>query len=227
MKIFFTSYAILLLGITSANADLNESAEITAVTIDKVIKLEQAGKFTLALSSVQKIHKTNPQDVLIQLAYGRLLVKNSQVISAIRVLQPLATEHSKNWRPWFWLGSAYLLNGNLQKAGLSLDEALAREGQVVSIWVQRAIIEQEKGNAEAAVSLLQVANYIAPDKADVLLNYGYASELSGDLDKASAAYQRFLQISASKPEYGRVRSQVFQRISLLANSNKNPPDETE
>lgn len=180
-----------------------------------IVEHENAGRLLAAMSRAKNHYLRNRNDELAQLTYARLLVKNGKPVKAIEMLKPLANQHGDDWRPWFWLGSAQLMNKQLDDAAWSMDEALAREGERVSIWVQRAVIEQERGNYRAAANMLQVADSIEPGNIDVLVNYAYALELSGELDKSTAVYRSFLKASAGSSEVGRLRSRVLSRLTTI------------
>ena len=185
-----------------------------------VLESENKNQLIKALSQSKTLFQNDPEHILTRIFYGRLLIKNGKSKEAIVVLQPLAKETAEDWRPWFWLGTAQLIEGELDNAAYSLDEALAREGNVISLWVQRAIVEQERGSPISALHLLQVANGISPENADVMINYAYASELSGNIKKATVIYKRFLQKTSSNIQYGRLRSQILYRLSQFEKAGK-------
>ena len=60
------------------------------------------------------------------------------------MIQPFVSSNANEWRAWFWLGTAQLLQQDLENASDSFDRALAINGDEVSIWIQRALVEQEK-----------------------------------------------------------------------------------
>ena len=162
------------------------------------LEAENNGQFMKALTLTRALFERDKDHMMARMSYGRLLVKNGKSKKAITVLQPLAKDTLHDWQPWFWLGSAQLLMGELNNAAFSLDEALAREGGIISLWVQRAIVEQERGMPVVALHLLQVADGIEPGNSDVIINYAYASELSGDIKSAAIMYKKFLQLTASE-----------------------------
>ena len=219
-------YAVVTVNQETENYETNNLSEST-INIESqlaiVINMDDNNQSFKALSLIKRIFNNNQDHVLTRIYYGRLLVKNGDGAKAISILQPLAKQNMNDWRLWFWLGTAQLINGELNNAAFSLDEALAREGDVVSLWVQRAIVEQERGNPNAAVHLLQIADNIEPGNSDVMVNYAYASELSGDINKAIIIYKHFLQITSSNPRYGRLRSQILFRLSQFS-SISNKPD---
>ena len=206
------------------------TAGYSAVTEDRlaaIIKAENNGRMLEALSQARSHYHKNQDDVMAQLTYGRLLVKNGKATAAIDVLKPLASKHSDDWRPWFWLGSAQLMEEQLDVAAWSMDEALAREGGNVSLWVQRAVVEQELGNFQMAANMLQVADSIEPQHPDVLVNYAYALEQLGDTDKAIAVYRNFLIVSVSNNQAGRMRSHVVTRLAQIEQARRQPQGDAE
>ena len=200
---------------SSANTGSSVEMEVTSV-----LQAERGGQLLLALSRARSAFEDYNDYTLARLTYGRLMVKSGDERGAITVLQPLVRSASSDWRPWFWLGTAYLIADDLDNAANALDEALAREGEQTAIWVQRAIVEQERGSPQTAVHYLQVANSISPDDLDVLINYAYAIELVGEYDKALLLYRHFLQRSVTSPEYGGLRSQILQRMHFIEQARR-------
>lgn len=212
----------VLLKITLATVCLFAAGSLQATesqhkVVASIIEQENAGKILAAMSRARANFLRYADNDLARLTYGRLLVKNGKADKAIGILTPLANQHGDDWRPWFWLGSAQLMSKQLDDAAWSMDEALSREGNRVAIWVQRAVIEQERGHPQAAANMLQVADSIEPGNIDVLVNYAYALERAGALDKASVVYRRFLKASASSAEVGRLRSRVLTRLTSIEN----------
>jgi len=188
----------------------------TGSILAAALKAENTGNLITAISLLKPVYQHLPDNALVRLNYARVLIENGEANKAIAVVQPLVNKNSQDWRPWFWLGSAQLMSGDLENAAESLDAALDREGKVMAIWVQRAIVAQQRGKTKAALSLLQVAYGIEPKNADVVLNYAYTLEQAGQLKKALNAYQLFLQMTAAKPHYGTLRRQILQRLDKIA-----------
>lgn len=215
-RLLFTVLGVLLPSalLAAPPAAAPDSAELR---LAGVLQAENEGQLLLALSRAQNTFSDHPQHMLARLAYGRLLVKSGDASRAVKVLQPLVAGAPADWRPWFWLGSGQLLQGDLEPAADSLDEALARQGEQPALWIQRAIVEQERGRPVVAAHYLQVAASLAPDNPDVLFNYAYASEQVGDNVRAVLLYRRFLARSAGSPTHGRLRAQALKRLAQLAN----------
>jgi len=214
-----TIFAICLImtttGLCAKNKITSERLEL-----DVVLQLEKSGNLSVAEHKLSQLFAQVPDNSSIRLAYGRVLTKLARNNKAIEVLSPLASQSQQDWRPWFWAGTAMLLNNDLENAGVFLDEALAREGEEVAIWVQRAIVEQQKDNSQAAVYMLQIADNLQPNNPDVMLNFAYANESIGEISKSIIAYKHFLKSSTSDKRYGKLRSLVLMRLAEIENARK-------
>lgn len=123
--------------------------------------------------------------------------------SAISRLENL--EASERWEVPFWLGTAYLLDGQLENAELMLDDALSMQSEVAEVWVQRAVVAQERRQPQVALQFLEVAAQVDDGYALTYLNVGIAYESLGDRQNARGAYGRFLKLSAIGSATSRVR----------------------
>lgn len=140
-----------------------------------------------------------------------VMIKNGRYTEVIDKIEAFA-DLEKNWRANFWLGTAYLLNGQLTEAAYALDYAIELKGDIAELWLQRAIVEQEKNNPGAALRLLNIALHFKPDYAEVYLNIAYAYEFLGKPDLAASAYARFLKLSSKNIAQKRLRQQILTRL---------------
>ncbi len=144
----------------------------------------------------------------------KVLIQHGHYIEAIEKLKA-DEDLSKSWQSNFWLGTAYLLNGQLDQAAIALDYALSLQGEVADIWIQRAIVEQERGNYAPSLQLLNVALQLNNKSADTYLNAAYAYEHQGNIRAARDAYGTYLRLSAQSPHAGFSRQQVLARLMKL------------
>ncbi len=138
----------------------------------------------------------------------------SDYANAISRLENL--DGSDRWEVPFWLGTAYLLDGQLENAELMLDDALSLQSEVAEIWVQRAVVAQERQQPEIALQFLEVAAQIDERYALTYLNVGIAYESLGDRQNARGAYGKFLKLSAAgntTSRFRRLRRDVLTRIA--------------
>ncbi|MCA9470687.1 MAG: hypothetical protein MRJ96_03645 [Nitrospirales bacterium] len=165
-----------------------------------------AGTADEALSSQQRLVK------------ARLLIGQNAHAEAITVLQPLFTPPPASWEPWFWMGTAQLGVGNLDKAEESFMEGLVRDDSVGYLWVQRAVVAQQRGNFGKAMDALRQAELLAPKLPEVHLNLAYNLEYQGNARLAHQHYQEYLSLTEGKPMYHTVRRKVLERVLRLGSS---------
>ena len=89
---------------------------------------------------------------------------------------------------------------------------LAVNGKVPQLWLQCAIIEQQRGKHEAALRILNEAEKLAPDTPEVQLNIGYSFDAIGNQRLSVKAYNSFLKLTEENPAYMMVRHKVLERL---------------
>ena len=154
-----------------------------------------------------------------RITLARLQVLDNDPAAALLTLDTLvasvAAKNHSDWQPWFWAGTAYLALGEIESARRMLDVAVSKEGQVVEIWVQLAVLEQELDNHAAALQYIGIAEQIDAQAAQVHLNRAYSLERLGEFDAALSAYQQFMS-SRMSPGAEALRPSVMRRMALLA-----------
>ncbi len=190
-----------------------DSAELQVAT---VLQAEHDGRMLLALTRAQSTFERHPQHLLARLTYGRMMVKNGDAAGAIEVLRPLARRAPHDWRVWFWLGSALLLHAELDQAADALDQALVRNGDELAVWIQRAVVEQERQRPEHAEHYLQVAAQMVPEDLNVILNSAYVAERLGRHERAIALYRSFLARSVLRQSHAHLRVDILDRLHALS-----------
>ena len=189
--------------------------KLTTVTIEnEVLNMPLA-----SLTENVKLNATEVENELASFAADpnssiELLLQEKNYSKVIILLEGRLNK-ATNWEDYFWLGTAYLMVNSLDDAAFALDFALELKGDIAEIWVQRATVEQEKGNYAAALQLLQVAIQINPKCLEAYLNAAYAYEHLRQVESARAAYGYFLQLSTTEPKFNNLRRKVLSRLSAL------------
>jgi len=166
----------------------------------------------LALSLAKMLLSAKQSSADVRVIYGQLNVQAGKYEKAVSVLSPLLHQGVNDWQPWFWAGTAQLMLGDLEQAALLLNESLARNGSTPSAWVQRALVEQQRGKHSAALQMLYMADKIQPGLPSVLLNIAWSSEAIGDFSAAQGAYRSFLSATTNKPQFIKVRLKVIRHL---------------
>ena len=102
--------------------------------------------------------------------------------------------------------------GELDNAEMYLEMGLAINGKVPQLWLQCAIVEQQRGKHEAALRILNEAEKLAPDIPEVQLNIGYSYDAIGNQKLSVRAYNSFLKLTEGNPAYMMVRYKVLERL---------------
>ncbi|MFT4585061.1 MAG: Flp pilus assembly protein TadD [Gammaproteobacteria bacterium] len=175
-------------------------------------RAEREGSPEQALKLIRDTLDADAAHPRAALAHGRLLFKTGQHELAITILKDLVKDRTDDWRPWFWLGSSYLITGDLPAAERALEEALSRNSQVVEIWIHRALIAAQRNEWRTAMQLLTIAQEIAPNHPMVLLNIGITSDALGLKNNAKTAYRKFLTHSDRAHVSNVVRYEVINHL---------------
>jgi hypothetical protein len=146
---------------------------------------------------------------------ARRLIYRGEYASAIERLQPLFAQAPDNGEPYLLMGTAHLGAGNLDAAEEFLNQGIAVDGARSSLWVQLALVAQQRGTNARALQYLAEARRLSPESPDVWLNIGYSSDMLGDYKSAANAYRTFLRYSEGKGEYVNLRVQTLRRLGAL------------
>ena len=190
---------------------------------DSFSKLQEKLKLTLAsqeqMSLLEEFVNSQPKHRDARITLARLLVMDERSHQALAVLSPLLTPIQRNshpdWQPWFWAGTAYVLEANVDQARDHLEVALAKNSQKIEVWVQLAVLEQEQGNHAAALQNLTIAAQLDPESPHLLLNRAYSLEHLGRYQEAMNAYQQFL-VADSTVATTNIRPSILRRIGMIA-----------
>ena len=176
------------------------------------------------VSELATFVRANPGYRGARITLARMQILANEPEKALQTLAPLtqAIHESQHpdWQPWFWQGTAYLRQGELEKARRNLEVALSKARENANVWVQLAVVEQEFENHAGALQYLAIAEQLDPALGEVYLNRAYSLERMGRVEPAARAYRSFL-LAESHSSSGPTRAQVARRISTLASAGPN------
>ena len=124
----------------------------------------------------------------------------------------LTAAYSQRWEGWFWLGTALLGQGQMDGAEMALERAIRQNATIAEVWVQRAIVAQERGNHALALEQLNQSKMLAPNNPQVYLNMGFSFDALKQSRLAGESYQYFLRLTKGNPAYFSTRSSVMNRL---------------
>jgi tetratricopeptide (TPR) repeat protein len=147
-----------------------------------------------------------------QLKRARHLINIGSYAEAIDILKPIIDRREEIWDTYLLMGAAYLGLGELDNAEIYSGMGLAINGKVPQLWLQCAIVEQQRGKHEDALRILNEAEKLAPDIPEVQLNIGYSYDAIGNQKFSVKAYNSFLKLTEGNPAYMMVRYKVLERL---------------
>ncbi|MDQ6964067.1 MAG: hypothetical protein Q9M13_04005 [Mariprofundales bacterium] len=177
---------------------------------------QRKGDRKRAISLLVELLRRTPDHARARLMAGRLMIVDGRYDAAWQIMRPLLKPNALDWKPWFWSGTAELMAGRLDAAAQHLDESLARDGRVAAVWVQRALVAEERGKYGVAYQLLKVAEAQSPRSTEVMLNLGFTLDAMGETEAAVGYYQRYLLETAGRATQWRARRSVLARLTELS-----------
>ena len=196
----------------------DESQNLARNTVDELfnqaIELRDNGHNEKSIELLRGVIKLEPSFQRARLILARELVISEQYDSVERLLLPLLHKSNDDWAPWFLVGTAQLMLGELDLAAYSLDKSLSETGRYqAAVWVQRAVVEQQRNKPQNALQLLRVAAEIAPDDPQIDINLAYSYEALGEDESSAHHYQRFLESPLGTEKNNILRLRVVKHLA--------------
>ncbi len=166
------------------------------------------------VSDLQELLANYPNYAEARLLLGRELIAQGNTQQALTVFEPLLQPDNPDWQPWFWAGTARLAQHELASANQNFETATNKNSKLPALWVQLAVLAQERDEQEAALQYLAVAQQLDSNYGQIHLNKAYSLERLGRLKQAREAYQQFL-ISDVETNSQDLRTRVLRRIGTL------------
>jgi TolA-binding protein len=163
-----------------------------------------------------------------QLRHAQQLIRSGEYEDAVALLSPLFHDPPVKWQPWFWMGTALLGKGDMEQADQFFLSGLARNDKVPQLWIQRALVAQQRGDYQLAIHELRQAESLESDIPHIHLNMGYAYEQLGNERMANQYYGKFLKLSEDNPTFFSTRKKLYARLTRQTPTKKpSPPSSPE
>ena len=157
-----------------------------------------------------------------RLRHAQDMIRAGEYEDAEALLSPLFDSSPVKWQPWFWMGTALLGKGDMEEADQFFLSGLARNDKVPQLWIQRALVAQQRGDFQLAIHELRQAESLAADLPHIHLNMGYAYEQLGNKHMANQYYGKFLKLSEDQPSFFSTRKKLFARLTQQTAIEKKP-----
>ncbi|MEJ1959826.1 MAG: tetratricopeptide repeat protein [Nitrosomonadales bacterium] len=151
----------------AANAKLVAESKLPPEEKPSIEKAETINKI-----ATEQPAATNADDWESRSATVRDLLKAEDYPAVSNNAQGLTRDFPDRWEGWFWMGTAQLAQGQMDAADSALEHAGKLNPKVAQIWVQRAIVAQERGDHAMAVRLLNEARELSPKSPANISEFG-------------------------------------------------------
>ncbi len=158
-----------------------------------------------------------------QLHHAQQLIRSGEYENAVALLSPLFHDPPVKWQPWFWMGTALLGKGDTEQADQFFLSGLARNDKVPQLWIQRALVAQQRKDFQLAIHELRQAESLDADIPHIHLNMGYAYEQLGNDRMANQYYGKFLKLSEGNPTFFSTRKKLLARLTQQTPTEKPSP----
>jgi len=158
-----------------------------------------------------------------RLRHAQGLIRSGEYEGAVALLSPLFHDPPVQWQPWFWMGTALLGKGDMEQADQFFLSGLARNDKVPQLWIQRALVAQQRGDYQLAIHELRQAETLEADLPHIHLNMGYAYEHLGNERLANQYYGKFLKLSEDQPAFFSTRKKLFARLTQQSPTEQPQP----
>jgi len=148
-----------------------------------------------------------------RLHQAQQLIQTGNYEEAVVLLTPLFRDPPVKWQPWFWMGTALLGKGDMEQADQYLLSGLARNDKIPQLWIQRALVAQQRGDYQLAIHELRQAESLEADLPHIHLNMGYAYEQLGNDRLANQYYGKFMKLAEGNPAFFSTRKKLFARLT--------------
>jgi len=143
------------------------------------------------------------------------MINADQSVEALFELRNARGKQLEDWRYHYLVGVAEMKLGRKGKAQDALTESIRLGPNRSEPRLKRAVILQDAGQHNDALSDLRAAEKISPSTPEIYLNIGYSTDALGRTAEAKVAYLRFLSMSQAKASYSSAREWVSRRVRDL------------
>jgi tetratricopeptide (TPR) repeat protein len=164
-----------------------------------MIRLPRAAAAALALALAAPLSAQSPSPAAA-LAAAQAAIDAEDPDAALAALAPLLKREPKNARALLLRSTAHCQLADLETCKSDLDRALKLDPTLRQGWLNRSALAIADSRFDDALAALREAEKLDPAAADNAVNLGAVELLRGDLEGASAEFQRFLARDAASAE---------------------------
>ena len=198
--------------ITLANAEKRTEKEKASSPVTAVTAVSAAEDLD-PTRSVQGSAVSSADAILRQFTRVERLISQAQFEVALDAVNQVESDVGETWQTRYLKGTASQGLSRWDDAISALTRAHQLNPSSVKVLIARAICLQELGNHAAALDDLRLARALNPDMPEIALNAGYSLDALGRRNDAIREYKKYLEVTANRNEYAKVRAWVVKRVA--------------
>ena len=156
-----------------------------------------------AASELKRANRLDPDNQLVRLMLGRLLLALGDASGAVAVLEPFAAAAGAREAEHLALARAHALLGDLDRARDVVESALEKHGETAELLTLLGSIQFDRGEIDLALASYERVLELAPDSVQALNFVAYTlADLELDAERSVTLAER---AAALAPDSGLVR----------------------
>lgn len=141
------------------------------------------------------------------------LLSQGQFEAALTTVGLVEAEVGETWQTNYLKGTAAQGLRRWEDAVQALTKAHQLNPASMKVLLNRAICQQEMGKHEAALQDLRQATVLSPTTPELVANSAYSLDALGRPAEALVQYQRFLDMTAGRDDYAKLRAWASKRVA--------------
>lgn len=212
-----TAWHATLTAKSASNTALAAAADLPESTAKKPAVIPVRPAMELMESdptrSVQGTANSSAEAILRRFTEVERMVVSGQFEAAMVAVAQVETEVGETWQTRYLKGTASQGLKRWDDAVQALTRAHQLNPGSMKVLLNRAVCLQELGNHDAALEDLRLARVLSPGTPELVVNAAYSLDALGRRDEALAQYRSFLEMTAGRDEYVKLRTWVAKRMT--------------
>ena len=163
--------------------------------------------------SAQGIANSSASEILSRFTEVERMLSKKQFDAALVTVGQVEAEVGVTWQTSYLKGTAAQGLRRWDDAIAALTKARQLNPESMEVLLNRAICLQEVGKNDAALDDLRLATAMSPGTPEMVANSAYSLDALGRPAEALVQYQKFLDMTAGRDEYAKLRAWASKRVA--------------
>ncbi len=166
-----------------------------------------------SVSSAQGTANSSAAEILRRFTAIERMLSQGQFDTALTTVGQVEAEVGETWQTSYLKGTAAQGLRRWEEAVGALTKAHQLNPASMKVLLNRAICLQEMGKHDAALEDLRQAAVLSPGTPELVANAAYSLDALGRPAEALVQYQRFLEMTAGRDDYSKLRAWASKRVA--------------